>query len=164
MKRIGTAVASPQPTKDASKPLILYVEDEDENWMVTELRLRDRYNLLRAADDHDACRIVRSYGASLYAILMDIQLKGSQLDGIKLTKLFKGKLDPSQVPLYAQGCPVVKAPIFFVTAYGARYTEEELKRIDGHALITKPVDFLRLTLALASANARSALTTLAGNS
>ncbi len=151
---------SPQ-TKDVidpSKPLLLYVEDEDDNWAVTELRLRGRYRLIRAADDQVACELVRQHGSTLYAILMDIQLKGSKLDGIQLCRLFKGQLE-GDLPPYAQGC-ATPAPIFFVTAYGNRYTEEELIAAGGTALITKPVDFVRLNLALASASARNAAAAL----
>ncbi len=153
-------VSAPQ-TKDVidpSKPLLLYVEDEDDNWEVTELRLRGRYKLVRAADDQAACEIVRRHGSTLYAVLMDIQLKGSRLDGIQLCRLFKGQLE-GDLPPYAWRC-TTPAPIFFVTAYGNQYTEEELIAAGGTALITKPVDFVRLDLALARVSARSAAAAL----
>ena len=157
---IKTATASVKGSSDSGKPLVLYVEDEEDNWKVTELRLHSRYSLLRAADDVEACRMIRSHGGVLYAILMDIQLKGSKLDGIELCRVFKGHPVDKPLPSYAQGCPRVAAPIFFVTAYGMRYSEEELKKAGGTALLTKPVDFVRLTLALASANAQGAVTAL----
>lgn len=141
---------------DPSRPLVLYVEDEDDNWVITELRLKAKYQMLRAADDQEACSLVRSHGDSLYAILMDIQLKGSKLDGIQLCRLFKGQLKDADVPTYAQGCKT-EAPIFFVTAYGNRFTELELIEAGGMALLTKPVDFVRLNLALAGAHARTAV-------
>src|SRR5262245_3230183 len=122
MKKIGPARPIQEPG-DAAKPVLLYVEDEDENWKVTEMRLRDRYHLVRAADDQQACELARSVGPKLYAVLMDIQLKGSKLDGIQLCRLFKGKLSTDQrrdLPTYAMGVPEVQAPLFFVTAYGAR--------------------------------------------
>ncbi|HVE82493.1 MAG TPA: hypothetical protein VND93_06585 [Myxococcales bacterium] len=139
--------------------MILYVEDEDENWVITQMRLRDRYHLVRAVNDEEACRKVREGGSRLYAVLMDIQLKGSRLDGLQLCRLFKGKLEPDrlrELPAYAQGLPVVEAPLFFVTAYGARYNEEELRAAGASWLITKPVDFVRLTLALANVSAKQA--------
>ncbi|HZN92442.1 MAG TPA: hypothetical protein VFB81_07040 [Myxococcales bacterium] len=145
--------------------MLLYVEDEEENWHITQVRLRDRYHLVRAADDQEACRLAHSVGSKLYAILMDIQLKGSKLDGIQLCRLFKGKLSPEQraeLPPYAQGVPELQAPLFFVTAYGARYQEEELKAAGATWLITKPVDFVRLTLALANVSAKAAFNQLDG--
>lgn len=144
---------SPQP----ALPVILYVEDEEENWVVTELRLRDRYDLRWAPDDVEACRVVRATGGLLFAVLMDIQLKGSTLDGVQLCQLFKGTLEPAAVPAHARDLPRVEAPILFVSAHGERYTDEELQRIQGQALIPKPVDYFHLTLALASINAQSAM-------
>ncbi|HVE82488.1 MAG TPA: hypothetical protein VND93_06560 [Myxococcales bacterium] len=146
MKRIS----SEHPSRPQQPPLptILYVEDEDENWTVAELRLRGRFNLVRAATDEEACQAVRDHGDALHAVLMDIQLKGSRLDGIKLCRLFRGTLEDPELPPYARGCPTITAPILFVTAYGQRYTEEELRGLGGHTLITKPVDFNRIPLFL----------------
>jgi CheY-like chemotaxis protein len=143
MKRIGETPARGVPR---ALPTILYVEDEEENWTVAELRLRGRFHLVRASTDQEACQAVRDHGHSLHAVLMDIQLKGSQLDGIKLCRLFRGALEDPALPPYARGCPTITAPIIFVTAYGQRYTEAELRGVGGHMLITKPVDFNRIPL------------------
>jgi len=143
MKRIGETPARGVPR---ALPAILYIEDEDENWTVAELRLRGRFHLIRAATDQEACQAVRDHGHALHAVLIDIQLKGSQLDGIKLGRLFRGALDQADLPPYARGCPTITAPIIFVTAYGQRYTEAELRGVGGHMLITKPVDFNRIPL------------------
>jgi len=164
MKKIGSAKLAPE-ARDAAKPMLLYVEDEEENWHITEMRLRDRYHLVRAADDQEACRLAREVGPKLYAVLMDIQLKGSKLDGIQLCRLFKGKLPADQqrdLPPYAVGIPELAAPLFFVTAYGARYQEDELKAAGATWLITKPVDFVRLTLALANVSAKAVFNQLDG--
>jgi CheY-like chemotaxis protein len=124
------------------------VEDEDENWRVAELRLRRNYELMRAANDREACAMIIEYQDRLSAILMDIQLHGSALDGIQLTKLVRGKLNTSDLPPYAQAVPTLSVPIVFVTAYNARYTESELIAAGGNRLIAKPVDFVQLTSAL----------------
>jgi diguanylate cyclase (GGDEF)-like protein len=157
LKKLGskTPDLAPPPPGGARK-LVLYVEDEAENRDVTELRLRDRFELLWATSDREACSMIQRYHDRLYAILMDIQLKGSQLDGIQLTKLLRGE-PLSGVPQHAQGLPVLDVPIIFVTAYGTRYTEEQLLAVGGTAVVTKPVDFVDLTLALANARARSVL-------
>ncbi|HEY8209257.1 MAG TPA: hypothetical protein VIG99_17330 [Myxococcaceae bacterium] len=164
MKKIGPARPIQEPS-DAAKPMLLYVEDEEENWHVTQMRLRDRYHLVRAVDDQEACQMARSVGSKLYAVLMDIQLKGSRLDGIQLCRLFKGKLSADQrkdLPPYAADVPELRAPLFFVTAYGARYQEAELKEAGATWMITKPVDFVRLTLALANVSAKAAFNQLDG--
>ena len=47
----------------------------------------------------------------------------------------------------------MSAPIIFVTAYGSRYSPDELQAAGGDLVVTKPVDFLKLTLALANVSA-----------
>lgn len=131
-------------------PRILYVEDEDENWELAQLWLEDRYELVRAADAESTCRAVKALGPKLHAILMDIQLAGSALDGIQLTRLLRGSLPREGLPEYARDVPVVQAPIFFVTAYGGRYHERELREAGGTRLMPKPVDFEELCAALKS--------------
>jgi CheY-like chemotaxis protein len=137
-------------------PVLLYVEDEDDNWAVTELRLRKKYQLVRAADDEQACSALIRFGTKLEAILMDIQLQGSKLDGVQLTQLVRGKLDRQQLPPYVQQVPTLTIPIVFVTAYGNRYPEAQLLAAGGTAVVGKPVDFLKLTLKLASFHAGAA--------
>jgi diguanylate cyclase (GGDEF)-like protein len=157
LKKLGPKGPDNAPSSAAgAKKLVLYVEDEVENRDVTELRLRDRFELVWAATDREACSMVQKHSDRLYAILMDIQLKGSQLDGIQLTKLLRGE-PLSGVPQHAQGLPVLDVPIIFVTAYGSRYTEDQLLAVGGTAVVTKPVDFVDLTLALANSRARSVL-------
>lgn len=133
-----------QPDRDR----ILYVEDEDEAFRAAELRLKRSYNLMRAANDREACAMVIEHQDKLSAILMAIQLQGSALDGIQLTKLIRGKLSTSDLPPYAQAVPTLSVPIMFVTTYSARHAEPELIAAGGSRMITKPVDFVQLTSAL----------------
>jgi len=157
-----SSVTPPQGLKLASKAperkreLVLYVEDEPENRDVAELRLRRSYDLLLAATDEEACRIIKERGAELSAILMDIQLKGSVLDGIALVKLFRGTLPTTELPAFARDVPVIATPILFVTAYGARYSEPELLAAGAQRRVTKPVNFSDLTLALVDLHLRRA--------
>lgn len=131
-----------------NKGIILYVEDEDENWAVAELLLRRSYNLLRARDDREACALVNEKRDDIGAVLMDIQLAGSLLDGLKLTRLLRGRLGAAEMPSYAQVVRKLDVPIIFVTAYGARYTEPDLIAAGGDAMLQKPVDFVQLTSTL----------------
>lgn len=137
----------------SDRKLLLYVEDEADNREVTVLRLRDRYDILWARDDREACELVQRNHERIYAILMDIQLKGSQVDGITLTRILRGQRLP-QAPAHARGLPPVTAPILFVTAYGTRYSEDELFAAGASYVITKPVDFADLNMALMTAYAR----------
>jgi serine/threonine protein kinase len=133
-----------------SSQLVLYVEDEPENRRVAELLLKKHFSLLLAPDDETACAIVRERGNELAAVLMDIQLKGSALDGIALVRLLRGGAPGPNFPGYARDVPRLSVPIFFVTAYAARYGEQELLAVGGDKLVTKPVDFHQLTMALTS--------------
>jgi len=151
----GLSLAMKGPERKRS--LVLYVEDEPENREVAELRLRRSYDLLLAPTDEVACTMLRERGPELSAILMDIQLKGSVLDGIELVKLVRGTLPDSKKPPWAKDVPVLlDLPIFFVTAYGARYAEAELLAVGAQKLVTKPVNFSELTLALVDVHLRRA--------
>lgn len=149
MKRIERAApAKPYVPAMVSSSLeretILYVEDEDENWVVAELRLKRLYELVRAREAREACEALHRYGERLTAILMDIQLHGSLLSGIDLTRLIRGRLPRSSMPAFALGVPTLEVPVIFVTAYGGRYTEADLVAAGGDRLLPKPVDFVQL--------------------
>jgi CheY-like chemotaxis protein len=134
-----------------ARPLqqVLYVEDEEDNRQVATLRLAGKYELLLASSDREACRLLTVHGPRLVAVLMDIQLKGSLLDGMQLTRLLRGRLPVAAQPEYARGVPTLpELPVIFVTAYGSRYSSEELEQAGGNELIAKPVDFVRLMSAL----------------
>jgi len=157
MKPLAPQVV-PEPDFSATRVgLILYVEDDFENWNAAHLRLQSRYQLVHAATDIEACEVVRRQGQDLTAILMDIELKGSVLNGIELTRLFRGNAPTQPVPPYATGIRPLPCPIVFVTAYGSRYPEPDLLAAGGNKRVEKPVDFLKLTLALASFNASSVI-------
>lgn len=130
--------------------LLLYVEDNDDNWEVAQLRLGRHYEMLRAINDESACRLVRERRGEIDIILMDIELRGSELNGVELTELLRGNPIPRQAPLpaYARNLPVVSKPIIYVTAHGARYSNVRLMLSGADQVITKPVDFIALQVAL----------------
>ncbi len=130
------------------KRIVMYIEDEEDNRRVAHLRLKKDYELLLASSSREACAVLKDRSDEIEAIMMDIELQGSELDGIMLTKLIRGTLKGPALPEYAQDFPVLDTPIVFVTAYGDRYSEEELKEAGGNQLIKKPVDFVQLTMAL----------------
>lgn len=146
MRKVDPAPSS--PTLGRTPEVVLYVEDEDDNWEVAHMRLGRSYELIRAATDRDACDIFRERGQSLNAILMDIQLKGSVLDGIQLTQLVRGHLPLEGLPSYARDVPVLKTPLIFVTAYDSMYSEADLVAVGGDILLPKPVNFMTMTVAL----------------
>lgn len=135
---------------DGRREFLLYVEDDDDNWEVAELRLSSRYDMVRAATDEQACRLVRELSADIDVILMDIELRGSELNGFELTELLRGNTLTSRthVPAYARDLPLVVRPVVYVTAHGARYTTVQLMLSGADKVITKPVNFADLQLAL----------------
>jgi len=126
---------------------LLYVEDNDDNWEVVKLRMNRTYDITRAATDREACaELMRA--KEFYAVLMDIELSGSRLNGIQLTRLLRGTLPEAERPHYAGSVPVSSVPILFVTAYGSAYSQKELLEAGGDGVLQKPVDFTKLSLAL----------------
>lgn len=152
MKRIGhkddPGIGS-APPRVGKRDALLYVEDDESNYRVAELRLSTGYELHRALDAQQACRVLRARGSELAAILMDVELRGSDLNGVQLTRLIRGKRAELRLPAYADDLPVLpNVPILFVTAHGAKYSEAELLLAGGDKVIAKPVDFGALNLAL----------------
>jgi CheY-like chemotaxis protein len=144
MKKLGGA----RPAKAVEDlPCILYVEDNDENFDVVQLRLGRAYALVRAASDREACARLKQSDKH-YAVLMDIELAGSRLNGIQLTRLIRGTLPVSERPTYAMDVPVSHVPILIVSAYGSNYRSAELLAAGADDVLAKPVDFTRLSLAL----------------
>lgn len=138
LKRIGRPSLESPPRKALAN--ILYVEDEDANWQVTELHLRGKYHLKRATNSAEALAAVEHEHFDL--ILLDIQLKGSELDGIQICRAIRAGV--------RAGIPrreaIMKTPVVFVTAYSARYDKPALLEAGGDDVVTKPVDYTRLLL------------------
>lgn len=122
---------------------ILYVEDEDANWRITERFLRDRFDLRRARNSREALELLIREPFQL--ILLDIELAGSEHDGIGICRVLRG-MTPMPWGLPRPEWLDEAVPIVFVTAYVSRYPREELLALGGNDVVTKPVDFTRLLL------------------
>jgi CheY-like chemotaxis protein len=135
------------PPRDLSKLIrLLYVEDEDVNWEVSALNLSSRYSLTRAKTAEETFSILKT--EKFHAIMMDIQLANSALDGLAITRILKGKEPAVKIPPFAQGIQGHDTPIIVVTAYSARYPREEILSYGADELITKPINFTHLALSL----------------
>lgn len=133
---LGTS--EPEAAPNRPRLSVLYVEDEDVNWEVALLHLEGKYLLTRATTSREAFDFLAQN--KYHVILMDIQLGGSDLNGIEITQILRGTYDK---PLPAQGYDVrVDTPIIFMTAYAARYPREELLMFGGDDLLVKPVNFV----------------------
>lgn len=148
MKKIRQAAPRPDvPT--GPRKLVLYVEDDEANRHVANVRLERKYEMLAAANDREACKLLVEQGPRLALILMDIELRGSTLNGIDLTRLVRGKLIGPNLPEYATKVPQLDLPILFVTAYDQRYRKPELLAAGADEVIPKPIDFVALHTAMA---------------
>lgn len=125
---------------------ILYVEDEDANWDVTQLSLRGKYELTRARTSEEACAMLKDRAAHYDLVLMDIQLKGSSLNGIQTCAALTGR-EWSDMPDFARNVRF-HGPIVFVTAYAGLHRRDELKASGARDVISKPVDFTHLLMLL----------------
>ena len=145
-----------------AKPLVLYVEDDADTFKLAQLRLQNRYEVINASTDRQACEALIKHGPELYAVLMDIELQGSLLDGLALVKAVRGITPRNALPAWAQGLPTLPhVPIIVMTAYVTRYTESDVKAVGATHFLSKPIDFMRLNLALAQANIQSVMARLA---
>jgi len=138
----------PPATETDGRALVLYVDVDDQSWRTASERLRRAYRLLRADHDREACELIREHHADLVAVLLDIDLPGSVLDGILLTRILRGKVPAAALPPFARNLPSMDVPIVLVTHQPDHYAEAELRRYGGDRLMQKPVDIARVTLAL----------------
>lgn len=126
------------------KPWLLYVDDDARNRDIMRHRLEELYHLLIADGDRAACELWRQHSQQVGCVLLDIELRGSLLNGVEMARILTGKQPSSELPSYAEGLPISRAPVFFVTAFGDELGHESLAQAGGAAVISKPIDFERL--------------------
>jgi CheY-like chemotaxis protein len=150
MKPVNPPLSQSEGLRPSSAPRrsLLYVEDDPANRDVAQLRLQKGFDMVFAADDREACHLLREFGPTLHAVLMDIELQGSLLNGMELTQLIRGRLNTPRLPSYAADMPRIDVPVIFVTAYHDRYPRAELLLSGGDDVIYKPVDFVALHTAI----------------
>jgi len=137
-----------RPTEAKQKLPVLFVEDDPASRRVGVMRLDRHFDLLVAENDREACDLYRAHATRIHLILLDIQLQGSTLDGMRLCQLFRsGKCDV-EIPEYARGLPVTAIPVVFMTAYGNRYGIGNLAEAGANRVMEKPIDFVRLSSVL----------------
>ncbi len=133
---------------------ILCVEDEATNALIIEQALMDQYKVLHATKASEAVSTLRSLKEPLDAILMDVHLRDSELNGYDLTRLLKGRDHPSRFGPKFRDVAVVAAPIIFVTAVEESFPEAMLLRAGGVEVLKKPINATVLRLSVASHRVR----------
>jgi CheY-like chemotaxis protein len=155
LKKLEMRKSSGSFMKAVSIRHVLYVEDDDTSWELSQLAMRGCLSMHRARTSREAFGALVKNPYDL--ILMDIELAGSDLNGIEITQAMRGRFQGA-LPSYATGLTPEQRdlPVVFVTAYQARYKPEDLYAAGGDALVAKPVDFTRLRLVIARLTAKAA--------
>jgi two-component system cell cycle response regulator DivK len=111
---------------------ILYVEDNDDNVYMLQLRLEllDEFELLVALDGAEGLRLTKLHKPDL--ILMDLDLPG--INGWDATRLLKSDPDTSGIPVIA------------LTAFAMTGDREKALAAGCNDFDTKPIDFSRLLI------------------
>jgi CheY-like chemotaxis protein len=133
------------------RQMLLYIEADDDTWRAAKLRLVDRYDLVRASNAEQACELLSRRGPEFAAILLDVELGSSELRGIDLAALLRGRPTRDDLPDYARLVPRLDVPIIFVAAQGGELPTG-LDAAVGMRVIDKPLDFNALNLAIAQAH------------
>ena len=144
-RRISASLAA---TARGAVPRVLYIEDDERNVEVMQFRLGKRFDVLVASNDVGAVELYRKHGDTLDAVMIDVELKGSLMDGVQLTRLFRGTLSVAETPDFAKGVEATTRPIVAVTAYSVRFTKGTLNAAGAEEYFTKPLDFTKLTRVL----------------
>ncbi len=139
--------AAPQGEADG-RALMLYVDVDAQSVDRASEQLRNAYRLLPASHDREACALLQEHSRDLVAVCLDIDLPGSVLDGILLTRILRNAVPTAALPPFARDLPQLDVPIVLVTADPDSYSEAEVRRYGGDCLLAKPVDIGRVTLAI----------------
>lgn len=140
---------TPAPSTEADgRALVLYVDVDDSSFHTSSDRLRRAYKLVRARQDREACELIRAHHPELVAVLMDVDMPGSVLDGILLTRILRGRVPPQAVPPFARNLPALELPIVLVTGRADSYSDQEMVHYGGDRLMRKPVEIHKLTLTI----------------
>ena len=78
-------------TLPGQRQMLLYIEHDEENWQLARARLLDRYDVVRASSAEQACELLCRRGRDFTAILMDVELEDSAVNGLDLTALLRGR-------------------------------------------------------------------------
>ncbi len=138
----------PPTTEADGRAPILYVDVDDRTFLETAHRLRQAYELLRAQRDRDACDLIRERHRELVAVVLDVDMPGSVLDGILLTRILRGRVPPQAVPPFARHLPELDIPIVLSTSRAESYADVDMRRYGGDRLIQKPIEIHKLTLTI----------------
>lgn len=129
--------------------LLLLVEPDANVAAVVIAALRSQFKVLHAADDVAACALLSVFGTELFVVVIDAELRGSELNGLELIALLQGEPGP-HLPPHAQVVePLPDLPIIV--------TAEQPVSIEGALVLPRPYAVLRLQALLSQVLLRSAM-------
>jgi hypothetical protein len=137
------------PEDTEGLPLALYVEGDELLFGHAERRLGRALRLLHAKTDREACTILKERHKELSVIFCDVDLAGSVLDGILLSRVLRGKVPSAALPPFARGLPLTSLPIVLISDHPHRHSEKELRRYGVSAMMKRPPHLVPLGLSLA---------------
>lgn len=133
-----------------SRPVVLCIEDDDAIWKLMSRRYRDRWGLMRAASDAEACVLLRELQTQVACITTDLSLNGSELSGVELIRLVRGTLPAAETPTWARGVvPRPGLPILVVS--GSDELLHHAVQAGATKVLVKPFSLQRLDDELAHA-------------
>lgn len=117
-----SAAARDGASAEGARPVILIVEDQEDNRIIYRRTLRRLYDLVEVEDGESAVDRVRAMSPAL--VLMDISLP--MMDGLEATRLLKSDAATAHVP------------IVLVTAHAMKGNREEALGSGADEYLTKP--------------------------
>ena len=84
-----------KPPLGARREVLLYVEDDDDNWAVAELRLASSYELIRASTAEQACQILRTRRSSSVSRTPSIAMPRPRLGDFSLATVTRETIGKS---------------------------------------------------------------------
>jgi len=130
-----------------ARPTLLYIEDDEAIWKMVHRRLRDRWSLVHAATDTEACVALRQLGSELSCVMTDLNLAGSQLSGIELIRLLRGSLPADKVPLWGRNV-VARPTLPIIVITGSELHFNRAEEAGANRVMLKPINFQALEQSL----------------
>jgi CheY-like chemotaxis protein len=123
-----------------ARPTLLYIEDDDAVWKMVHRRLRDRWSLVHAATDIEACVTLRQLGSELSCVMTDLNLAGqpNELDG---------SLPADKVPLWGRNV-VARPSLPIIVITGSELHFNRAEEAGANRVMLKPINFQALEQSL----------------
>ncbi len=100
------------------------------------------YDLIEARHERAACALLRARAQEFAGALIDVDLVGAELDGVRLSRILRGQVPDAELPAYARQLPTFNAPVLLLAEDPSRVSA------DVGQVITRPVTLPAVTVAI----------------